>query len=147
MPRALGAFQFALGGDGSLFFVPDFDSRMLAFVDRRGMVETLDLPPARYLSPRLSPDGEKLAVQVNEDGRTSVSIYYLSGETQIQRLALEGSNFRPVWSPDSEWAGIRVRQRRPDEYLPQRVDGTDLEQLTTPGEGPSIIRNRGPRTV
>ena len=71
-------------------------------VDRNGVIEPLNVPPNRYLSPRFSPDGRRLAVQTdNEDGST-IWIYELSEDTQIRPLAGEGNNRHPIWTPDGE---------------------------------------------
>ena len=97
---------FALADDGSLVYVPGTgpsDSRILALAHRNGGVEPLDVPPAQYFSPRISPDGTRLAVQtLEDDGRNQVWVYDLAGDTQIRRLTQDGSNERPVWTPDSK---------------------------------------------
>ena len=56
----------------------------LALVDRDGGQELLDVRPAAYLGPRLSPDGTHLTVQTREDsGQDVVWVYDLSGDTQM----------------------------------------------------------------
>jgi serine/threonine-protein kinase len=74
--NAVGAAGFALAEDGSLVYEPASAvggaNRTLVWVDRQGREEPLGLPPRAYIWPRLSPDGKRLAVAV-EDGDIWVS--------------------------------------------------------------------------
>ena len=65
-----GAADFSISATESLVYVPGSmasNDRTLALVDRNGVADPLNVPPASYLSPRLSPDGAKLVVQTAED--------------------------------------------------------------------------------
>ena len=100
-----GAMQFSVSTTGSLIYVPD-DSvstdRTLALVGRNGVVETLNMPPAPYQGPRLSPDRGKLVVQTAEADGGVLWLYDLAGDTQIQQLTFEGDNHA-----SSSWWSIR----------------------------------------
>ena len=63
MTKARGAANFDLSDSGTLVYVPadDFEGRQLMWVDAVGE-EPLRLPPSDYLGPRMSPDGQRLAV-------------------------------------------------------------------------------------
>ena len=96
--------QYAVSDSGSLVYVladVGLDDRILALVDRNGVIEPLDVAPARYLNPRLSPDGSRLAVETEDETGDTIWIYDLSGDTQIRRLTGEGNNQQPIWTPDS----------------------------------------------
>ena len=91
------------------------------------------------MSPRLSPDERRLAVQtLEDDGRSQVWVYDLSGTTQIRQLTAAGNNSRPIWTPD----GKRVtfdsdRDGAPGIYW-QAADGSGAaERLTLAGPGAS----------
>jgi serine/threonine-protein kinase len=98
-----GLANFALGGDGSLVYVPSRaqDSR-LVWVDRKGYATPLTDRRGSYEEPRLSPDGERLAVLIREEGKRDVWIHDIGRDT-MSRLTTEGDNEAPVWSPDGEW--------------------------------------------
>ena len=80
--------HYAVSDSGSLVFVPGGvePTRSLALVDRDGRVERLNMPPREYLSPRLSPDGQKVVVQTVEDAGNVIWVYDLSGDSAIRRL-------------------------------------------------------------
>ena len=65
MSQTFGAAEFSISGDGSLAYVPggsSADDRTLLWVDRNGTARPLPAPPRAYISPRLSPDGQRLGV-------------------------------------------------------------------------------------
>ena len=91
-----GSLVYGAGGGAGGFL------GVLALADRSGVVSALDVPPANYRSPRVSPDGKNVAVETQEDGGGTIWVYALSGESAIRRLTHEGDNIRPIWTPDSE---------------------------------------------
>ena len=106
--------------------------RRLVWVDRGGRQEALDLPPDQYRWARLSPDGTRLAV----DTRGVIWTYDLSGNSGIQRLTLDGNNFRPVWTPDGERITFASDREGPASIYWQRADGGGVaERLTTAEAG------------
>ena len=134
-----GAVQFAIAGDGTLIYVPGSAvgaNNILALADRNGAMESLDVPPMAYVSPRLSPDGSRLVVEASSDERSDIWVYDLAGDTQIRRLTLEGNNIRPIWTPDGERVTFASdREGTPGIYW-QLADGSGVpERLTTAEEG------------
>ena len=133
--------NFAVSDDGTLAYVKgrvatDSD-RVLALVDRAGGVERLDVPPLPYFSPRLAPDGTSVAVQMIEsDGRGAIWLYDLSGVSAIRRLTNDGTNLRPIWTPDSRRVTFASDRDGPLSVYWQAADGSSsAERLTTADEG------------
>ena len=137
--NATPSANYAISETGSLLYAVGGSTpadRILALASRNGNVEPLNVPNDQYLSPRLSPDGTKVAVQIDEDDRSSVWVYDLAEQdTTIRRLTLEGNNYRPIWSPDSEWVAFASDRDGPTSVYRQRVDGSGVQKLTTPEEG------------
>ena len=136
-----GAADFSISDNGSLLYVPAVSAstdRTLALVDRNGEVEPLNVPPAPYLSPRLSPDGAKLAVQTAEGDGNVLWLYDLAGDTQIQQLTFEGDNRTPVWTPDSKRITFSSDREGTTSLYWMPADGSGVaERLTTAEEGTS----------
>jgi dipeptidyl aminopeptidase/acylaminoacyl peptidase len=131
-----GYASYGVSDRGSLVYVRSEEvgwNRVLAFVDRKGVVRRIDIPPAPYVNARLSPAGNRLLVQtLDADGRTDIWMYELSGNKQIRQLTLDGRSRYPLWTPD----GTRVtfvsdREGTPAIYW-QRIDGHAAERLTAP---------------
>ena len=102
-----GAANLDLSDNGSLAYVSGAAAGALGenfvpvWADRLGNEEPLDLPPATYSRPKLSPDGNHLAVTIGEQGQYSLWVYELATGRGL-RLSEEGSISGPVWTPDGE---------------------------------------------
>jgi WD40-like Beta Propeller Repeat len=67
-----GIAQFAISGSGALVYVPSdaleaSRARTLVWVDRQGREEPFEAPARTYLAPRLSPDGTRVALEIDND--------------------------------------------------------------------------------
>ena len=134
-----GTAHLGYSGEGSLVYltgVTGNENRVLAVVDRNGVVERLPVAPRSYQSPRVSPDGSRVAVQATVDGQNVIWTYDLSGTTAMQRLTLEGNNYRPVWTPDGNRIAFASDREGAIRIYLQAADGSGVaERLTTPEEG------------
>ena len=136
---AEGIAQYAVSSDGTLVYMEGGglaeQLRKLALVDRTGAVERFDVPPNRYVAPRLSPDGRSLAVQTDGE-RSDIWIYDLPGDTAIRQFTLEGNNVRPLWTPDGDFLTFASDRDGSFSIYRQRADGSGVtERLTTADEG------------
>jgi eukaryotic-like serine/threonine-protein kinase len=123
-----GAGQFSVSTNGSLLYAsgglfPDA-VRSLAWVDRNGAAEPLPLSPRPYLSPRLSPDGQRFLVWTQGD--RNVWVHDLSRGVTT-RLTFEGRNARAIWTPD----GTRIT------YTSAMAGSENLFWRPSDGSGPA----------
>lgn len=135
--------QFDLSHTGTLVYrrgaTDSRRERVLGLASRNGVIEYLDVPPAEYLSPRVSPDGRRLAVQsLNAEGAGTLWVYELSGEHAIQQFTLEADNRRPVWTPDGERIAFTSDRGGTMSIYWRPSDGSRVaERLTTAEDGVS----------
>ena len=96
-----GASSFVYSPTGTFAYVGGQDDarKRLAWADRTGRLEAVDLPPAGYLDVKLSPDGRRAAVIVVGSGGSDVWVYDFARKT-FTRLTFGGSHRTPVWSAD-----------------------------------------------
>jgi serine/threonine-protein kinase len=104
-----GAGQFTVSNSGTLIYVVGgtFPIRQisLTWVDRTGGAAQplAAAPPAPYLGPRLSPDGQRLAVAVRRVAPRGADVWvYDVLRGAPTRLTYSGTNGLPVWSPDGK---------------------------------------------
>jgi serine/threonine protein kinase/WD40 repeat protein len=92
--------QFAFSDEGMLVYVPGGDIRKTipTWVDREGHEKPLAMPARNYGSLKLSPNGKRLAITAAET-ELNIYVYDITQEREI-RLAEEGNNSRPIWTPD-----------------------------------------------
>jgi serine/threonine-protein kinase len=125
------ATHFSLSLDGSLAYVPGAAGSVLEFVwvDREGREDPLPLPPRAYFAPRVSPDGTRLAVTVEEQGR-DLWVFDAVSAAGL-RLTNEGITNAPVWTPDGERVVFSWNLAGPQDVFWVPADGSgEAEQLT-----------------
>ncbi len=111
-----GAGQFAFSNSGTLAYIsgslfPEA-KRQLVWVDRKGVEEPINLEPAKYVSVRLSPDGDRLLLDTLYKSSSIWTFDLVRGARAPQTF--EGDNMWPIWSADGSrvtFASEREGQR------------------------------------
>ena len=100
---SLGAAYYDVSRSGTLTWVagPQVARRRLAWVDLEGRVQTMAFAPANYMSPRVAPNGSKLAVTISSEG-ASVFLLDPARETVRRLTDDQGTEFWLVWSPNGQ---------------------------------------------
>jgi len=140
--QTTAAANFGFSERGTLVYLdsvaaPAVRQSSLGIVDRSGTVRRLDVPPASYRSPRVSPDGRQIAVEsLSDTGQSIIWVYDLSGGKAIRRLTQDGNSTRPVWTPDSKKIAYGSDREKSYGIFLQPADGSGLpERLTSAEEG------------
>jgi eukaryotic-like serine/threonine-protein kinase len=144
-----GFGQFDVSPAGTLAFFdgpprPEETAAVLT-LDRNGKESALPLPSAEYITPRLSPDGGRLALTRFSGIRGSVVIYGRQRGILSTLTPEPGSHFGAVWSPD----GRRIAFSRFGETLPalsvKNADGSGaIEALTDPSDAAEFPNSWSP---
>ena len=147
-----GAGNFAVSNNGTLVYVASgtgtqiWPSRLLVWVDRHGKEEPIPAPPRAYASPRLSPDGTRIAMEIR-DGEPVVWIWDLR-RRNLQRVSTGAFVERnPLWTPDGRLLVSSNRGGVPNVYR-VAADGSGIaERLTSSkwGQYMSSISKDGTR--
>jgi serine/threonine-protein kinase len=100
-----GAGQFAVSAAGTLVYITGgigpTRERSLVWVDRQGKPQPLGTWAGPYMSPRLSPDGQRIAVASRRGASRTTDIWvYDIARDAPTRLTFDANNNSPVWSPD-----------------------------------------------
>ena len=87
------------------------------------------------MSPRLSPDGTRLALSVIQDGKQGLWVYDLKRETWNRLTSEDEPEWLPTWTPDGEFIAFRSG----NTLAWTRSDGSGkVERLA------GVSRNAGP---
>ena len=101
---ASGAAEFSVSRQGALVYVPGGatgGTRSLMWVTRQGHEDPIAAAPSRgYISPRLSPDGTRVAVYI-ADQQSDIWILDLAHQTLTRLTDAPSIDQYPVWTPDS----------------------------------------------
>jgi len=96
-----GVMQASLSANGTLVYTSTAsEQRRLSWVDRSGRSEPIPAEPRAYTYPRLSPDGQKIAVSATAP-TPDIWVYDIPRGVQT-RITLDGNNTRSVWTPDGK---------------------------------------------
>ncbi len=101
---ATGGSHFSFSDTGSLIFLSAdvLAQARLLWVDRQGAIEQVTENRAGYRSVRVSPDGQRLAVEIEDGVRRTIVLYDIARDA-FSPLTTEGNNAAPQWSPDGQW--------------------------------------------
>lgn len=126
-----GGAEYDVTQSGLLAYVPGNARppvRSLVWVDRLGGSKTIPAPSRVYSSPRLSPDGKRLALQVNDNGALAIWIYEFTRDTLTRLTFGPGSSSAPVWTPDGQRIIYNTRTTAPS-FRSKLADGTGNEEI------------------
>jgi Tol biopolymer transport system component len=124
-----GGAEYDVAESGLLAYVPGSarpPDRSLVWVDRQGVSKELPAPLNTYVSPRISPDGKLVAVQIVTAGPQDIWIYEF-GRNTLARFTFGSEGALPLWTPDSR--RIVYRSRVPKlSFLTKLADGSGAEE-------------------
>jgi serine/threonine-protein kinase len=127
-----GAGHFAVASNGTLVSATSgaiHSYRSLLGIDSTGLVSSLGVRPGPYGTPRLAPDGQRLAVTSLD---YDMQVWLLDLERGgAERLTREGYNFWPLWGAD----GARIvfsssREGAFNLFVKEARGAADAERLT-----------------
>jgi serine/threonine-protein kinase len=140
-----GAGDFDVAADGTLAYVDapgaaSSAARTLVWVDRHGGEEPLGAPPRPYFHPRVSPDGARVAVAI-EDQEYDIWVWDLTRRT-LDRLTMDPAvEWAPVWTDPRHLAYFSGREGGGVFWQP--VDGPGGAERLSAGSPPSGVTPDG----
>jgi serine/threonine-protein kinase len=131
---------FRLSTNGTLAFMPQpsIEGRTLAWVERTGVEIPLPITAGAFSTPRVSPDGGRLAYTAAEAGRHDIYTYELATGATV-RLTRDGDNRAPIWTPD----GRRVTYSSSTSTSPATGDGRYIVSQSVDGTAPERLVSGG----
>lgn len=170
LPTAVAEFDIA--DDGTLVYLVGSATsaapRNLVWVDRDGREDPIDAPPRAYVNVRLSPDGTRVAAEIEGDGH-DIWVWDLARKSLTRVTSDPGTDQSPVWMPDgrrlvfkTEAGGVLgalAMQAADGSGTAERLtDGTRIERasfaladgsgiLFSDGTGPKLLRLDRDRSV
>jgi eukaryotic-like serine/threonine-protein kinase len=140
-----GIAYFGVSATGTLAYVPGpaqiANAQLdIGLVDRKGQVTPLKLPPGQYDNPRLSPDGRRVAVGMDDGKEPTILIYDLARGGAMQRFTFGGKNRFPIWTSDGKYLVFQSDRDGDAGIYWQPADGTrGPERLTKAAAGESHV--------
>ena len=145
-PNSAGHFAFS--DTGTLVYIPSrvaaSRERTLVWVDREGTVQPLAAPPRVYRQPRLSPDGQRVIVQVGAAAGNDLWLLNDIRRETLSRFTFQVGSF-PLWTPDGE--RITFQSNRLGgiaKLFWKAADGTGTPEQLSEGELPHTAHSWSP---
>lgn len=148
-----GQAAYAFSNDGLLVYLPGGDtqaeeSSVLTWVDREGNEQVFG-ERRDYRWPVISPDGNRIAMWINDGGNEDIWIYELERDI-LRRLTFDvGVDSFPQWTPDGEQIVFGSTREGGGIWI-QAADGTGQAQQLLhgpPGSYPVSFSPDGTRLI
>jgi serine/threonine-protein kinase len=136
-PAQTGAAHFATSQTGLLAYVAGsfrnaLPPQTLVWLDRQGHETPITAPVRAYAYPRVSPDGNRIAVQVDSE---NIWLWDVKRETLSPLTSGRSRDLYPLWTR----LGDRLAYRSTSGLLWRAVDGSgSSEELAAPSGGSQL---------
>jgi eukaryotic-like serine/threonine-protein kinase len=141
MATTTGQAQYDVSQSGTLVYanLSDENGPSLVWVDRKGGVQPIPVPPQGYEHPRLSPDGQRLAVDIRGYGggaSTDIWVYTFARGTLSRLTFVRSESEAPTWTPDGKYItySVSLEDRPPRGVARKLADNSGEEELLARGE-------------
>jgi serine/threonine protein kinase/Tol biopolymer transport system component len=137
--QGAGAAQFSVSAaGGSLVYVAGAGGNpvsRLTLVDRQGQAQTIAPPPRPYGNPRVSPDGQRIVVDIQDKADHSDLWVYDVIRATWSQLTFNGRSFVPVWTPDGKRVTFAVTADGASKVYWKAADGSGPDELLSSSPG------------
>ena len=136
-----GSANFAVSDSGTLvFFAPRGAAQLTpVWVDRAGNEEPLALPPQGYNSPRISPDGTRVAFDILGGGNRDTWTLNLDRLTLSRLTDGPTEDVLPVWAPNGQRVYFSSNRTGNFDIYSQAANGASGARVEYAGPGTQII--------
>ncbi len=136
-----GMAGYTVSQNGSLAYIPGnagVTNQSLVKVDLRGVMTLLNAPLQAYMEPRISPDGERVAVAIQSGKDADIWVYDIPRNT-LSKLSFGGVNRTPAWSPDGKRIAYYSYDGGKHKVIAKQADGSGEPEVLTQGFGRSYL--------
>jgi Tol biopolymer transport system component len=137
-----GGAQFSFSDTGNLVYVAGRGGQNVSiyWMDRDGKFTPLRETPGGYSNPAFSPDGKRLALDINDGKRRDIWVYEWERDT-LTRLTFAGeANSNPAWTPDGQRIVYSSREKggSPNLWWIRADGGGDAQRLAESKYTPQV---------
>jgi eukaryotic-like serine/threonine-protein kinase len=130
--RPNGAALYDVSRNGVLAYVAAGETQRAVIVDRDGHEQDVGFGDGMYAHPRVSPNGERVAIERSEGAGNDIWVATLATR-QVVRLTRDGRSSSPEWSADGTRVGWIHADSTGATIRWQRADGSGTaETIPTP---------------
>ena len=141
-----GAAQFAVSDTGVLAYMPSGSAGALTTLvwrDRQGVDTPAAVPPHMYETPRVSPDGTRIALHASDEDN-DIWIFDVNSETLTRLTFDKATDSAPLWTPDGTRVVYTSGRDGPPNLFWKAANGTGQAEplMTAPStSGGALVAN------
>jgi eukaryotic-like serine/threonine-protein kinase len=130
-----GSVQYTLAHDGTLVYVSGGPAWIgkLVWTDRTGATTPIAAPARAYQNFSLSPDGERVALELSEATRDIYLFEFARGG--LIRFTNDGENGCPRWTPDGKQVTFWRRKAGSFDVISKAIDSSSEAMLMSRATG------------
>src|SRR5262249_33629826 len=139
---AFASAQFTVSSlAGSIAYIPGSaaqDTSTLVWVDRHGAIQPVAAPKRNYEFPRISPDGQQMAVRINggSDPGQDIWLYQFARGTLSRFTSKANDAETPVWTADGKRVAYAMTTSDPARRILWKLaDGSAGQEVLVVGDG------------
>ena len=115
-------------GGGVLAYRPRNMNFRFVWVDRHGAETSVPGPARPYRAPSLSPQGDRILVQVADEGKTDIWMLDTARQA-LTRVTSDGMSEYPMWTPDGAHVALSRRREDTSDVYWQNPNGDGESEL------------------
>ena len=135
-----GSAQFAASDTGTFVYQSGraavFAGAPIEWMNQSGQRTLLRATPTNWGNPRFSPDGTRLAVEINNGKEMDIWVYEWATDRPARLTIDAAQNQKPVWTPDGRRIVFWSNRDKQQNLYWQRTDGTGAVERLTHSENP-----------
>ena len=129
-----GAVHFDVALNGSLVYAQRPGPARLTWVNRNGQEQMIPADPRPFRHPRVSPDGTRVAVEIDDPTNTDIWVGDIKRGTFTRLTSGEDVDSDPIWSPDGSRI-VYTSVRGTEGLFWQPADGSGVAEHLIDGSG------------
>jgi len=133
-----GESAFAISRNGTLAYLPSAALRELVWVDLNGNEEKVSERRGAFRVPSLSPDGQEIAYQLIDQGKSEIWTYDIRRDNPSRFAAGDNPKLTPLWSPNGNHIVFQSEQlvwnlvwQSKDDRIEEPLVTNDQDQYPT----------------
>ena len=124
-----GPLNFTVSRNGSLVYIEgESTNYSIVMVDRQGIEQSLGMEKRPFRSPRFSPGGKQIAIDILDGSSLDIWIYKLE-HGPLTRLTFGNYDLYPTWTPDGERIVFSSNRTGEPDLFWKKADGSSDAEL------------------